>query len=374
MDFVNLNENVLVVTKTPLAGNTLSNLIRLLILNKFKVDTRYLPRLLYALTMSSVMSPFRLIDQIKYDEEINKTKIKHDPLFILGHWRSGTTYLHNVLSIDNNMGYFSTFQALLPGLFLGFEKFFKPLVIPSIPKKRLQDDVSLDVDLPQEEEFAISALTPYSTNHGLCFPRNAELFTRFVCMDNVTKKELMEWKAIYLYIIKKMTVYSNGKQLVLKNPANTGRIKLLLEMFPNAKFIHIHRNPYYVYLSTMRLLMTLIPFQCLQKPQTVVEVEKQMIRVYKQMYIKYFNEKKLIPKGNLIEISYEDFIKNPLKTLKQIYSELKLDGFNSSEKKFAEYIRFQSKVKKHRYAIGEDIKKKVYENWDFAFDELGYNQ
>jgi len=74
------------------------------------------------------------------------------PLFVIGHWRSGTTYLHNLLSLDPSYGYCSTFQTILPGVFLGSEQTFKPLVTASIPTTRPMDDVPMGPDLPPEEE------------------------------------------------------------------------------------------------------------------------------------------------------------------------------------------------------------------------------
>jgi len=50
MDYINLQENTLVVTKEPLAGNSLTYIFRLLTQNRFSVDFRYMPRLLYSNT------------------------------------------------------------------------------------------------------------------------------------------------------------------------------------------------------------------------------------------------------------------------------------------------------------------------------------
>ena len=374
MNYVNLKENTLVVTKEPLAGDTLSNLLRLLVQNRFKIDFRYMPRMLYAITISSIMAPFRIKEHITFEKTIKETEIKHDPIFILGHWRSGTTYLHNVLSLDKNLGYFSTFHAMLPSVFLGSEKRFKPFVASSIPKKRPMDDVSMRADLPQEDEYAISTLSPYSINHSLCFPRNAEFYNRFACMDNISKNVIEEWKEIYLYLLKKETLYRDGKRLVLKNPANTARVTLLLEMFPNARFVHIYRNPYSLYFSMMRFLSSIIPFLCVQKPPEIWEAEKQMMRAYKQIYKKYFKEKRHIPKENLVEIRYEDFIQHPLEKIRGIYTHLHLDGFQESEKTFKKYIASQKSVKTHTYKMDEDLKEKIYKEWRFVFDEFGYDK
>jgi len=371
---MHLKENTLIVTKEPLAGDTLLNLLRLLIQNRFKIDFRYMPRMLYSVTISSMMTPLRMKEHIKFDKTIKETEVQNDPIFILGHWRSGTTYLHNVLSLDKNLGYFSTFHASLPGVFLGSETLFKSFVALSVPEKRPMDDVTMGTDLPQEDEFALAAFSTYSANHGLCFPRNAEFYNRFVFMEDVPQKAIDEWKEVYRYLLKKETLYRDGKQLVLKNPANTARVKLLLEMFPEAKFIHIYRNPYHVYLSMMKLLMSIVPFMCVQKPPKIEEIEKQVLYVYEQMYMKYFKERNDVPKGNLVEVRYEDFIQQPLKELKSIYTKLQLDGFDKSEKTFNEYIASQTNVKIQKYIMDESIKQRIYGAWKFAFDNFDYTE
>lgn len=374
MDFINLEKNTLVMTKEPLAGSNISILLRLLIQNRFKVDPRYIPRMLYSLALSSMMTPLRIKESIQFDKAIKETTIRNDPIFILGHWRSGTTYLHNVLSQDENFGYFSTFHTSLPGVFLGSEHLLRPLVASSIPDKRPMDDVTMGIDSPQEDEFALAAFSQFSGNHGLCFTRNADFYNRYVFMENVSKKEVDEWKKVYLYLLKKETLYRNGKRLVLKNPANTARVKLLLEMFPDAKFIHIHRNPYYLYLSMMKLLFSIVPYFCVQKPPVVDEVEKRVLQVYRRMYEKYFKEKKSVLRGNLVEVKYEDFIQKPLEGVKKIYSELNLKGFKKSENAFKKYIASQAHIKIQKYEIDKTLKEKVYKKWKFAFKEFEYSK
>jgi hypothetical protein len=328
----------------------------------------------YATTICSLLAPLRIKEHLQFEKKITQTKISYHPLFILGHWRSGTTYLHNLLSLDPTLGYFSTFHASLPFIFLGNEARIKSFVSTSLPKKRPMDDVAMGPEFPQEDEFALAAVCPYSANHGMCFPRNAEYYNRFIFMDNVSQRIKDEWKEVYRYLIKKETVYRGGKQLVLKNPANTARIKLLLEIFPEAKFIHIYRNPYHVYHSMMKLLLNIVPFMCVQKPPKIEEVERQILGVYKRMYMKYLNERTDIPKENLIEIRYEDFIQKPLEQLSSIYTKLNLSGFNESKKNIVEYIASQTQMKKQIYELSEHLKEKIYTEWKFAFDTFHYEK
>jgi hypothetical protein len=374
MDYIQLNESSLIVTREPLAGASLSNLLRLLLQNRFKIDGRYIPRLLYATAISSLMTPLRIKEYIQFDKTIKEIEITHHPLFILGHWRSGTTYLHNILSLDASLGYFSTFHASLPNVFLGNEAFIKSFLASSLPEKRPMDDVPMGPELPQEDEFALAAISPYSVNHGLCFPRNAEYYNRFVSMEDIPEKIKDEWKELYQYLIKKETLYRGGRRLVLKNPANTARIQLLLDMFPEAKFIHIYRNPYHVYLSMKKLLQSIVPFMCVQHPPKIAEVEQKILRVYKRMYMKYLKERTKIPAENLIEIRYEDFITKPLEQLENIYTKLHLNGFKESEKKFTEYIVSQTYVKQQKYVLDKSVKEKIYTEWKFVFDAFNYEK
>src|SRR5512136_586657 len=111
-------------------------------------------------------------------------------------------------------------------------------------------------------------------------------------------------------------------------------------MFPDAQFINIYRNPYHLYYSMMRFLRIVVPIYCLQK-HDMQNLEEHMLELYAQMYKKYFEEKNLIPKGNLVEIKYEDFIQNPLKNVKKIYTTLGLKNFEASKKNFTDYATSQ---------------------------------
>ncbi|MDH7506858.1 MAG: sulfotransferase [Candidatus Thermoplasmatota archaeon] len=317
ISYEKIKEKTLVFTKTPLPGYTFTNVLQLLAQNNFFVSPRYIPRFLYTQVLISIMTPYRIKERIKFDKKINSTEIKHDPIFLIGFWRSGTTYLHNILSNDKSFAYFTTFQAYLPGVFLSSEKRWKPIVASSIPKKRPMDDVDMNADFSQEDQYAIGAFSKYSYYHGWCFPKKMEFYNKFVLMEDVTQNDIEKWKEIYLYLLKKITLYNNGKRLLLKNQDNTAKIKLLLEIFPNAKFVFMKRNPYDLYCSMMKFMSIVIPLCCIQTPPEIEQVEESMINLYIKMFSKYIKERELIPTGNLVEIKYEDFIKESLKEVKK---------------------------------------------------------
>ena len=236
------------------------------------------------------------------------------------------------------------------------------------------DDTALGADLPQEEEYGLGALSPYSYYNGWCFPKNMKYYNKFVCMNDVSQDVIEEWIDIHLYFLRKVTLYRNGMRLAMKNPADTARIKILLEMFPDAQFVNIYRNPYSVYFSMLKFMRIVIARYCVQKPPKMEDVERLMMDLYVDLHKKYFKDRRLIPDGNLAETKYEDFIQNPVQELKKIYATLNLDAFNKSEKFLKKYIESQKNFKVSCYKMDDAVKEKIYKRWKFTFEKFGYEQ
>ncbi|MEF8848105.1 MAG: sulfotransferase [Candidatus Thermoplasmatota archaeon] len=361
------------VTFEPLAGSTFTNLIRLIAQNHFKIDPIGIPRILYSATLSLALSPLNIYEKKWFEKKEQNIKIENPPIFIIGHWRTGSTYLHNLLSQDPRFGYPTTLQTVTPAICLKFEKLIKPLVDSSLPETRPEDDVKLGSDLPQEEEYALGNLSPFSFYNGWCFPKNIEKYHKYVDLKNTSQKTREEFKKIYLHFIKKITYYHQGKRLVIKNPSNTARIKILLEMFPNSKFIYIYRNPYHVYLSMKKNIEKEMTLYTLQNPPPWKKFEKQMVDLYKRMFKNYSKQKKLIPEKNLVEVKYERFIKKPVEETQRIYKKLDLKKFEENKKIFKEYIKSKSNIKTTEYNIDKKMKKRIYKQLHETIELWGYD-
>ena len=361
------------VTKEPLAGSSFVNWIRVLAENRLAVDWQFIPRAVYVTVLSLIMSPLKISEKLKFDKILQDVKIA-SPIFIIGHWRSGTTFLHYLMGQDKNFAYVSTLQTMAPGLFLGYEKFVRRILEKGLPEKRPMDDLELNPDLPYEEEYAVANLCPYSFYHGWYFPRKIDdYFTKYVLFDGVKKDIIDEWKKTYEYLLKKITYKYKKKRVMLKSLINTARIKLLLELFPDAKFIHIYRNPYSVYLSTWKLYKQILPifsFQHIDSDQ----LDKSIIEIYKILYKKFFEEINLISKDNFVEIRYEDFVETPVHILAIIYKKLGLEGFKESKPAFEKYVEKHKNYKQDVYELTEEIKENIYREWEFAFKKFGYKE
>ncbi|MDG6217849.1 MAG: sulfotransferase [Candidatus Thermoplasmatota archaeon] len=369
-----IKENIFDIMYEPLAGSSISNLLRLLSQNNFSITPRYMPRILYASLMSTILTPFRIKEHFRYHKRIIETNINKDPVFIIGHWRSGTTYLHNVLSMDPVYGFCTTFHATLPGVYLGSEKTLKPLLQASIPSTRPMDNAAMGPDLPQEEEYAIANISPYGYYNGWCFPKNIYRYNTYVPINQQSSAIQEEWIETYQYFIKKLTLYRNGKQLLLKNPAHTARLTILKELYPKAKFIHIYRNPYDVFYSMLKFMSIVLPRYCVQSPPTIQEMKDVILSMYTTLYTAYFEQRTQLDTDQLIEISYEQFINDPLPLLKKIYETLDIEHFSDVRLLFENYIKTQRSFQTSTYTMDNEIKQQVYDQWKFVFTEYGYNK
>lgn len=357
----------------PLAGSSFVNWVKLLTENKFRIDWQFIPKALYVTLMITAMTPFRIYEKIKFDKKLGEIKII-PPLFIVGHFRGGTTFLQYLMGQDKSLASVSTMETMAPHVFLGSEKIFKSIVEKHLPEKRPMDDLEMKATLPYEDEYAIANFCPYSFYHGWYFPKRINYyFKRYVLFEGVNNEIIEKWKQIYTYLLKKITYKHNGKRILLKSLVNTGRIKLLLELFPDAKFIHIYRNPYKVYLSTWRLYEKILPIFSFQHVDRE-KMDRFIIKFYEAIYKKYLEEKKLIPDGNLVEIRYEDFVTQPIKTLEEVYKKLELEGFDEAKHAFEKFVSKYKNYKPYSYKIDESIKKKIYKEWEFAFKEFGYGK
>lgn len=319
----------------------------------------------------------RLLSSLKTFEDQRYRKIadqplQEDPLFILGHWRSGTTFVHNVFAKDRHFGYTTTYQTVFPHLVLWGQPFFKKNMAMLMPDKRPTDNMELKPDLPQEEEFALSNMLPYTYYNFWFFPQRwMEYCDRFLTFEKITEEERYAFKDIFMRLVKVSLANTGGTQYLSKNPPHTGRVRTLLEMFPNAKFIYLKRNPYTVFESTRSFFTnTIKPLQLQDISQE--QITDNIVETYKRLYNRYEADKILIPEGNLVEIKFEDFEKDAFDMTKDIYRKLNLNGFDEAEADIRKYLDTKKGYKKNKYQYAESTVKIVEENWGKALSEWDY--
>ncbi len=344
---------------SPLIGSSLSNFVRTL--KNRKIDRSFHLKVFLSFLIVLVTTPFRWYEKAYFSFNI-KSIPQPEPVFILGHWRSGTTFLHNLICQDPKVSYVSTYQSVFPN-FMASKWLFQPLMKLTMPNHRPGDNMKLAVDLPQEEEFALSNTGPISYYNFFYFPKMyGEYYQKCIRLDGQSNRSITRFNDAYNLLLKKACLPIGSSRIVIKNPANTGRIDWLLKNYPQAKFIHIHRNPYEVYVSTKKFYTQLIPTLWFHRVSPDF-IQEMIIETYVKLYSDYLNQCTRIPAENLIEISYEDFEKTPVDSLQTIYSHLRLPGFEKARNLFVDYADSQRTFKKTQHTITSKEARTIDERW-----------
>ncbi len=174
------------------------------------------------------------------------------PVFILGHPRSGTTFLHRLLTCTDEHPAFRTWELLVPSLTA--RKLIRPL-LPALVRvlgKGLHDDTTLfaedahevRVDSVEEEELLL--LFALNTQFLLLFTAlgfaEADPWD-LVFPDRQSAARRRASMALLRGCLQRQILATGCPRVVAKMPYSTLRARTLLEAFPDARFVYLVRSP-----------------------------------------------------------------------------------------------------------------------------------
>ncbi|NEQ45364.1 MAG: sulfotransferase [Leptolyngbya sp. SIOISBB] len=354
-------------------GITLANWRSLLHRQHHRVDPAYWHRAAVITLTSLLSTALSQVESWRYDSAIAATELPEDPIFILGHWRSGTTLLHELMTLDvENLAYPNTFEVMSPTTFLLTEDWCSRWFASLVPTQRPMDNMRLSFQSPQEDEFAIALTTLQSYYLALSFPAAESAYEQYLTLEDLSAEALQTWQIHFRWFLKKLT-YKYQRPLVLKSPPHTARIRLLLEMFPKARFIHIHRHPYDVFRSMRRYYHTAGWLTCLQKPN-LATLDQAILRRYRLLYDAYFEQRSLIPTEQFHEMAFTDLEQAPVTQLQALYQQLQLPYSNAFEARVDNYLNARRHYRKNQFAPLEDnICQHINQQWQRSFAMWGYS-
>jgi hypothetical protein len=353
-----------------ITGMNISTLFRVLLRNQCRVNWRYAPRLAYLLVLAGLNSYLACLEDAVDGEDIAAAELVGPPIFILGYWRSGTTHLHNLMSLDPDLTCPTAYQTMAPHHFVYSQPWGSGIFNALTPGKRPMDNVALYGATPHEEEMALAGLCGISPYMQVLFPATRDGDYSAVDPAKLPPGALAEWQAALRLFLKKLS-FSKGKRIVLKSPPHLGRIPVLLNMFPGAKFIHIVRNPYAVYLSSQKLWRSGLAPSHLQKADPR-KLDELILSWYTELYALFERDRGLIPPGSLYDLRFEDLEASPRECLENLYAELDLPNFYRCWQRAAEYLKKLGGYKKNRHRLVEKDRAKVSQRWAGNFHRYGY--
>ena len=318
-------------------------------------------------------SPFTLLEHVLTRRRLNAAPPLLPPVFILGHWRSGTTHLYNILSKAPRFGFVPPIAAGLPWEFLTLGEWLKPLLEKQLPETRYIDNIPVAPDSPQEDEIPLANMVDISFFHGVYFPqRFAWHFNRGLFFDHCSEADIGRWQARFLYLLRKLALAQPERSMLIKNPVYTARLAMLADLFPEAKFIHIHRNPYRVFESTKALFRKQLELFALQEWDAAT-VEETLLAGYPRMMERLTRDAAELPEGRFVEIGYDELDTAPLSAIEAIYKGLGLGGYAQDRPRFESYLDSVRGYKKNTYAMRAGGDPRVRERWAHWIDHWGYD-
>jgi hypothetical protein len=327
-----------------IAGMRLPVLLRLCLRNG--VSPRHLGRLVFLAQAGAWSGLLSVYESLRWGSTLRHAATPDNPVFIVGHWRTGSTFLHQCLSCDPRFTIPTLLQCCYPTSFVTARRFAEPLMAALVPKHRPMDNVKLGPSEPQEDEDAVFRMTGLSPLEGLIFPHGSAYFLANDAPFLPAKpSDLVRWERAFVYFVKKLALHGSANaRVVLKNPFNAMRVALLARLFPKAVFVHISRDPRNVIPSTVRL-WSIVGSQNTLRSNFAPPRLEQVVDVFDRVLTQVRADLAALPRNRWMEIRFEDLERQPQETLRMVYGLL---GMTFDDQYAARLTAFLSSVKDYR--------------------------
>lgn len=343
-----------------------------LVRNHFAVSPPRVPMAVILSGLSLFNSSMSVLQRLIFGRRVGATELVEDPIFVLGHWRSGTTLLHELLVCDPQHTYPDTYACFGPNHFLLTAGVLKKWVRFLLPSQRPMDAMAIRWEYPQEDEWALCNMglpSPYLT---ILFPNRPPQAREYLDLRDLPEKDRQRWKQCLLWFLKCLTL-RDPKRIVLKTPAHTCRVRTLLEMFPAARFVHIVRDPYVIFPSTVHTWRRLYRYHGVQVPR-YEGLEQHVLDTFAHMYRVFEEDAERIPPSQLCEVRYEALVRDPVGQMATVYESLGLGEFDEALPALREYAARSAGYKTNRYEITAETRAQIADRWGSYIDKYGYGE
>jgi omega-hydroxy-beta-dihydromenaquinone-9 sulfotransferase len=327
----------------------------------------YKTRVQYSVA-GAINSLLAKMQSVAHAEALEKTKVS-PPIFLLGFWRSGTTFLHELFCCDTRFGFPSTYACMNSAHFLLTEQGFHKRRGKQ-EAYRPMDNMQYSWTSPQEDEFALLCMGAPSPYEALLVPSLMSDPQMLLDLRHRSAEEQDRWKRTIQLFLRELTV-QQSKPMVLKSPTHGFRFPLLPSIFPESQFVIIERNPYEVFASNLKLWETLLEMYSLESASSE-QIEKFVLAAYLIHEEAITEGTHQISREKVARVRYENLVADPLREMKRIYSELKLPGYEDARSSIESYIASVAGHQRNRLVLSPAQKNSVDEMWGALIRDSGY--
>jgi len=352
-------------------GMRVGTWMRLLMRNGFRLSPSRVPATFSISCFSVLNSGLSLLERLIYSSKIRRTEIREAPIFILGHWRSGTTHLHELLIRDPHHTYATTCECFAPHHFLLTEWLITRFFGWAMPGQRPMDDMETGWSRPQEDEFALVSMGVPSPYLSMAFPNDGSVFEDYLTLENLTADQRDAWQQALRQFLQRIAL-RRPQRIVLKSPPHTARVATLLEMFPDARFVHIVREPNTLFASTVRTWQALNFVQGLHVPKDETWLDEYVLDSFERMYASFQRDRELLADNQLFEVRYEELIENPHAVLQAMYNQLDLGDYSLAREAISGYLEKTRDYRTSDYKVVPEMQEEIRRRWADYGERYGY--
>jgi hypothetical protein len=275
----------------------------------------------------------------------------HEPLFIVGLPRSGTTLLHTLLAVDPEHRVPLTWEVMTPSPPTRDNK-----------KRRIQRAISscncfnwlaptfrhvhpVGAELPQE---CVSLMAP------------TFMSDQFDAMYYVPSYRAwffhQDLRPPYEYhrrFLQHLQFRRNGRRWVLKAPTHMFALPTLLAVYPDALFVQTHRAPLDAMASVSSLITILRRvFSDAVDPQTVC---REAIDYWSKTLDRFLQDRGRLAERRICDVNYVEIRRDPLAVVRHIYAHFGWSLSQKVEERMRRALESQpeDRYKLHRYDLSQ---------------------
>lgn len=243
------------------------------------------------------------------------------PIVLVGHWRSGTTLLHELITAGKDFCWPSTEACMNPQRFLsGLEQKSDKI------SRRPMDGMTISAASPQEDEFALFCLGAPSPYEALLIPGAMKDAAARSEVDKLAPEERRQWEAAFLTFLGAVQKRHSDRTVVLKSPPHAFRIAAIRRLVPGARFVAITRDPEAVFASTRRLWQDMWDLYAVAPKPGAKARDKAILQNMLAVHRALKGGMAALPPGGGIAVTYEELVSDPQNLLRRIGEVLSLES------------------------------------------------
>ena len=339
-----------------------------------------------AVLVCVVLFVFRLMDEVLFFR-YRKTKIKR-PVFIVSNPRSGTTFMHRLLCMDEERyTYMLLYHTIIPSV-----TFYK--IVQTISKldrrigrpfRRFFDWVDSQIFKgwqgihpmgfnQSEEDEGLYIFSFLSVAVCLICPYVQE-FKYLTIVDEMPERSRRSLRKYYRSSMQRfMYAEGGGKTLLNKNVITTGRLHTILDVFPAARIVYLIRDPESAVPSFISMFS--VPWKWIAPKLAENGPEYRALGQIAIDFYNYFHKNKdKFSTENFYIISYKNLTTKPIRVVEDVYTHFEMDMSDGFRGRLETHLNFPKKYKSgHTYSLEkygftqEEIEEKLGE----VMEEYGF--